>query len=119
MMAGHFPTASHDLASVDAFLSLLGDGVIWTKISAPYRTTCSATTDYSDVGAFVTKLTALNPDNLVWGTDWPHPKFNGPMPDDTDMLDQFMDWVPNSQLHDKILVANPERFYQFSPLKRM
>ena len=117
---GHFPiSASHDHANVDAFLGLLGDGMIWTKISAPYRTTGSSTTDYTDVGAFVTKLTALNPDNLVWGTDWPHPKFDGPMPDDTDMLDQFMDWVPNAQLRHKIMVENPERFYQFSPLKGM
>ena len=117
---GHFPiSASHDHASVDAFLGLLGDGMIWTKISAPYRTTASSTTDYTDVGAFVTKLTALNSDNLVWGTDWPHPKFDGPMPDDTDMLDQFMDWVPNAQLRQKIMVENPERFYQFSPLKGM
>lgn len=117
---GHSPiSASHDHASVDAFLGLLGDGMIWTKISAPYRTTGSSTTDYTDVGAFVTKLTALNPDNLVWGTDWPHPKFDGPMPDDTDMLDQFMDWVPNAQLRHKIMVENPERFYQFSPLKGM
>ena len=117
---GHFPiSASHDHASVDAFLRLLGDGMIWTKISAPYRTTGSATTDYTDVGEFVTKLTALNPDNLVWGTDWPHPKFDGPMPDDTDMLDQFMDWVPNVQLCRKIMVENPERFYQFSPLEGM
>jgi len=117
---GHFPiAASHDHASVDAFLRLLGDGMIWTKISAPYRTTVSSTTDYTDVGAFVIKLTALNPDNLVWGTDWPHPKFDGPMPDDTDMLDQFMDWVPNAQLRHKVMVENPERFYQFSPLKGM
>ena len=117
---GHFPiSASHDHANVDAFLGLLGDGMIWTKISAPYRTTGSSTTDYTDVGAFVTKLTALNPDNLVWGTDWPHPKFDGPMPDDTDMLDQFIDWVPNAQLRHKIMVENPERFYQFSPLKGM
>ena len=35
------------------------------------------------------------------------------MPDDTDMLDQFMDWVPNVHLRHKILVENPERFYQF------
>jgi predicted TIM-barrel fold metal-dependent hydrolase len=111
---GHFPiSTSRDHASVDAFLRLLGDGKIWTKISAPYRTTGSAMTDYYDVGEFVTKLTELNPDNLVWGTDWPHPKFNGPMPDDTDMLDQFMDWVPNAHLRHKILVENPERFYQF------
>ena len=111
---GHFPVStSINLASVDAFICLLGDGKIWTKISAPYRTTSSAKTDYSDVGKFVTKLTVLNPDNLVWGTDWPHPRFNGPMPDDTDMLDQFMDWVPNAQLRHKILVENPERFYQF------
>ena len=115
---GHFPiSASINHASVDAFIRLLGDGKIWTKISAPYRTTGSVMTDYSDVGEFVTKLTALNPDNLVWGTDWPHPKFNGPMPDDTDILDQFMDWVPNAQLRQKILVENPERFYQFSPLE--
>ena len=56
---------------------------------------------------------------LGWGTDWPHPKFDGPMPDDTDMLDQFIDWVPNAQLRHKIMVENPERFYQFSPLKGM
>jgi hypothetical protein len=35
------------------------------------------------------------------------------------MLDQFMDWVPNAQLCRKIMVENPERFYQFSALKGM
>ena len=65
----------------------------------------------------MTKLTALHPDNLVWGSDWPHPKFNGPKLDDTNVLDQFMNWVPNAQLRHKILVENPERFYQFLPLE--
>ena len=63
---GHFPISAPIYhASVDAFIRLLGDGKIWTKISAPYRTTGSAMTDYDDVGEFVTKLTELNPDSLV------------------------------------------------------
>ena len=35
------------------------------------------------------------------------------MPDDTDLTDQFNDWVTDSTLRQAIMVRNPERLYGF------
>ena len=37
-------------------------------------------------------LIAANPHHLVWGTDWPHPPPEGPVPDATQLLQAFLDW---------------------------
>ena len=57
-------------------------------------------------------LVAANPQNLVWGTDWPHPRPNGPVPDAARLLKVFLDWTkPKNQ--QAILVSNPARLYDF------
>ena len=111
---GHMPTSlgiAHP--AFQRFLSLLSAGQLWVKLSGAYRISGQTDCRYDDVAEYVSALVAANPDQLVWGTDWPHPKFAGPMPNDTDLLDQFFDWVPNSAHQQAIFVDNPASFYRF------
>ena len=111
---GHMALSSHTYQSdFSRFLKLLSDGKIWTKLSAPYRISTSQTQLYDDLASSVSQLVSANPEQLVWGTDWPHPQAGKVMPDDTLMLDQLMDWIPNSQDRQRIFASNPQIFYGF------
>lgn len=48
-------------------LTLLRKGLIWVKISAPYR--FATLPDLDDFGR---KLISAGPNNVVWASDWPH-----------------------------------------------
>jgi len=49
----------------------------------------------------------------VWGTDWPHPRPEGPLPDAARLLRVFLDWTGDRALRRAILVDNPARLYDF------
>ncbi|MGZ3320500.1 MAG: amidohydrolase family protein, partial [Xanthobacteraceae bacterium] len=69
--------------------------------------------DYPDARPFHTALVAENPDRLVWGGDWPHPRMEEEMPDVGHLLDLFMEWTPDAAIRQRILVGNPQRLYDF------
>lgn len=94
-------------------LKLLGEGDIWVKLSGVYRVMAQDSTDYSDVRPMVEALVSSNPERLVWGSDWPHPQIAVAMPDDTDLLRLFLEWVPDAEARQKILVDNPGQLYHF------
>lgn len=111
---GHIP--SHKGLNDQGFqqmLRLLGDGLAWVKLSAAYRLSDKSQLNYSDLTPFVDALVRTNPDQLVWGSDWPHPHVPDTMPNDTDLLNLLHTWVPNNNLRDKILATNPEQLYGF------
>jgi 2-pyrone-4,6-dicarboxylate lactonase len=59
-------------------------------------------------------LIAANPDQLVWGSDWPHPAIpQQEMPNDGAVLDALAGWVPDTVLRNRILAGNPARLYGF------
>jgi len=94
-------------------LRLLGDGDAWVKLSGAYRLSDGEHAHYSDLDTIVNALVQTNPDQLVWGSDWPHPAPPYGMPNDTDLLNQLARWVPDTQLRNRILVQNPEQLYGF------
>ena len=94
-------------------LHLLGDGDAWVKLSAPYRICDGKHPGYTDVEAIVNTLIQTNPEQVVWGSDWPHPLAPHKMPNDTDLVNLLHKSVPNEQLRNQILVQNPERLYGF------
>ena len=96
-------------------LALVREGRAWVKLSGTYRSTSRLATPYDDTRPFVEALINANPRQLVWGTDWPHPSIPVSMPDDTDLVDQFDEWVVDPALRQAILVNNPERLYDFEP----
>ena len=113
---GHVPThKGTGNAGFQNLLALVREGLTWVKLSGTYRSTALSHTPYDDTRPFVDALIDANPGQLVWGTDWPHPSIAVPMPDDTDLVDQFGEWVEDQVLQQAILVDNPERLYGFGP----
>jgi 2-pyrone-4,6-dicarboxylate lactonase len=111
---GHLPT--REGVGARGFQDLLGlvrERRAWVKLSGAYRVTGRTHAPYDDARPFVDALIAAEPAQLVWGTDWPHPSIAVPMPDDTDLVDMFGEWVTDESLRRAILVANPERLYGF------
>ena len=95
-----------------SLLRLLGEGGCWVKLSGAHRISEQAP-DYPDARAFLQALVRTNPEQLVWGTDWPHPRMHSEMPDAGHLLDLFQEWTPDAQTRHRILVTNPARLYGF------
>lgn len=90
----------------------LAEGRIWVKISGAYRAS-ERYPDYPDARPLHEALLAANPDQLLWGTDWPHPRLSKHMPDTGHLLDLFNEWTTDAALRKKILVDNPARLYRY------
>lgn len=105
-----------------AVLELLSSGQVWIKLSGTYRV---ADNPYDERFAQLAQtLAQINPDKLVWASDWPHtPKHQGvPVADppvqpyrtvDTKRLRLMVnDWF-DAELARRVLVDNPARLYAF------
>ena len=111
---GHMPKSTGtDNPGFQQMLKLLGEGQCWVKLSAAYRITAKPELPFTDVDALAHALVAENPQQLVWGSDWPHPQFSGNMPNDGHLLDELARWVPDDKLRNRILVENAHRLYDF------
>lgn len=97
--------------SFQILLRLLSEGRIWIKLTA-YRLSRSYP-DYPNVAAFHHALLAANPQQLLWGSDWPHVHMTADMPDTGHLLDLFDTWTANPALRQRILVDNPGALYGF------
>jgi 2-pyrone-4,6-dicarboxylate lactonase len=95
-----------------ALLRGVGAGKFWAKLSGTYRLGATAP-DYREAKPFHDALVGANPRNLVWGTDWPHPRPDGPVPDAARLLQVLIDWTPEPAARQAILVDNPARLYDF------
>ena len=84
----------------------------WVKISGAERLTADGPPPYDDVVPFARRLIETAPDRVLWGTDWPHPNVRH-MPDDGDLVDLLADFAPDEATRQRILVANPQRLYDF------
>jgi predicted TIM-barrel fold metal-dependent hydrolase len=93
-------------------LRLVADGGCWVKLSGAHRIS-RKTPDYPDARPFLEALVRANPDRLVWGGDWPHPRMDEAMPDAGHLLDLFQEWTPDAETRRRILVDNPARLYGF------
>ncbi len=100
--------------SLDAFLRLFETGRCWVKLTGPYRISAAPDLPFPDVAPLAHRLAGVNPDRLIWGTDWPHVMNKKPMPNDGDLTDLIADWLPDAALRERVLVANPARLYGFS-----
>ena len=105
-------------------LHLVGSGKGWVKISGAYRVSTQAP-DYADVETIARALLDANPDQVVWGTDWPHTgehkgAVHGQAPmieyrplDDGRLANLLIGWCQNQTLLKRVLVENPAKLYQF------
>ncbi len=96
-----------------SLLRLTAEGGCWVKLSGAHRVSVAAP-DYPDARALHEALVAANPERLVWGSDWPHPRMEHDMPDAGHLLDLFNAWTPDDRVRRRILVDNPARLYGFA-----
>jgi predicted TIM-barrel fold metal-dependent hydrolase len=95
-----------------ALVRALQGGRVWSKLSAPYRTSHERF-PYPDLTPFARALVRAAPERLVFGTDWPHVMLESGMPNDGALTDLLAQWVPDEAARLGILVSNPERLYRF------
>jgi len=121
IMIGHFayqPAASGIRSpGFQILLNLVKDGNTWVKISGANRVSATDLPPYDDVQPMARALIEANSDNIVWGTDWPHPNKYEVNPNDGDLVNAFGEWVLDPSLIEKIMVTNPEIFYSFGSFK--
>lgn len=95
-----------------ALLRLAKSGRCWVKLTGPYRISAGPL-PYRDVTPFAHALIEAAPDQVLWGTDWPHVMLKGSMPNDGALADLLSTWIPDSSLRSRVLVHNPARLYRF------
>ena len=117
VVVGHFGYMRADKGidhpGFQAFLSMLGDGQCWVKLTGPYRISAEDRPPYKDLAPFAEALLKAAPDRLLWGSDWPHVMQVKPMPNDGDLLDLLSLWVPDEDIRQRVLVDNPSALYGF------
>ncbi len=110
---GYAPTSTGTSdAGFKALMRLMKDGAAWAKMTGPYRLTASSM-PYPDTDAFAFALVEAAPQQLIWGSDWPHVIVKTGMPNDGDLADLLIHWVPDAAVRNRILVDNPARLYGF------
>jgi predicted TIM-barrel fold metal-dependent hydrolase len=92
-------------------LELLETGRCWIKLSPRFSN--RPMLPFSDTLPFIHDLIHRAPDRMLWGSDWPHPSYFNPMPNDGDLVDLLLDWAPDESVRRKILVDNPAFLFGF------
>lgn len=114
---GHF-AYQPAIAGIEAdgfktLLRLVKDGNTWVKISGANRVSETDLPPYDDVLPMARALVEANPDNVMWGTDWPHPNKYEVNPNDGDLVNWFGEWITDEAMRHRIMVTNSELFFDF------
>jgi predicted TIM-barrel fold metal-dependent hydrolase len=82
----------------------------FVKLSAFYR--MSNDPRFDDLVPLVRDLIAVAPERMLWGTDFPHPRFADRVRPDSqlELIDRTVD---DARLRRRILIDNPAQFYGF------
>jgi predicted TIM-barrel fold metal-dependent hydrolase len=112
-MGGVDPSKGIDGEGFKFVLQCLDTGRCWVKLSP--RVSKQDDFPFSDTDPLVKKLVEHAPTRLLWGSDWPHPQYFKPMPNDVKLLDMMLDWVPDEQTRKLIFVDNPAEAFGFPP----
>ena len=106
------PGATVDAPGVQTLLGLLADGLIYLKLSAPYRLSQAP---YDRMDPFIAAALDANPDRLLWGSDWPYIMLgDATQPSSGASLLGLLDrCCPDEGTRTRILTTNPTRLFGF------
>lgn len=109
---GHV-TESNDPA-MGVIVKLMQQKKAWVKLSGAYIRSKVGAPTYADRTPIAKLFIKAAPDQVVWGSDWPHPtsKLDN-KPDDAILLSLLGEWAGSEGLIKRILVDNPARLYGF------
>lgn len=82
----------------------------WIKVCGAERVSAGKR-PFRDAIPFAQALIAVDPERILWGTDWPHPNITKEMPNDGELVDLFAEICPQATVRARILVDNPTRMY--------
>jgi predicted TIM-barrel fold metal-dependent hydrolase len=110
---GHMPAElGVEHPGFQALLSLVRDHGGWAKLSGAYRIDAEQPA-YPHAARFAEALIAAAPQQLVYGSDWPHVAVPHAMPNTGRMRNLIGEWIDDDALRRLILVDNPARLYGF------
>jgi 2-pyrone-4,6-dicarboxylate lactonase len=95
-----------------ALLRMMQSGRAWVKLTGPYRISTQPL-PHADTDAYAHALIKAAPQQVIWGTDWPHVMVKGVMPNDGDLANLLAAWIPDDAIRRQVLVDNPARLYGF------
>ncbi|RDG37431.1 amidohydrolase family protein [Streptomyces corynorhini] len=111
-------TASPDGPEFSRFLRFVERNDVWVKVSCPERLSVTGPPAldgerhaYTDVVPFSRRVVEEFPDDVLWGTDWPHPNLTDHMPDDGLLVDHVPLVAVTADQRRRLLVDNPMRLY--------
>ena len=95
-----------------SFLDLVDDGSkrCWVKLTGIYR--FSTLPDFSDVKPMAQGLIERVPDQLIWGSDFPHLSFHDRV-GTIQLYNLLAEWAPDPKTRQRILADNPARLFGF------
>jgi 2-pyrone-4,6-dicarboxylate lactonase len=95
------------------FLKLAGDGFkrCWVKLTGIYR--FSTAPDFADIKPVAQALMAAAPDQLIWGSDFPHLSFHDRV-GTIQLYNLLGEWAPDAAMRKRILADNPARLFGFN-----
>jgi predicted TIM-barrel fold metal-dependent hydrolase len=114
--------AGDEATALRPVLDLLSAGRCWVKLSGAYRVSRQASR-FDDSTPVARALVRANPEQLVWGSDWPHTASHGGRPrgdappiefrdlDEAELLGLLAEAAGDRATFDRILVSNPARLY--------
>lgn len=106
-------TAGTNAPGFSTLVELVRESKVWVKATAVYRFS-QEPYPHDDTREFTEALVEANPSRVLWGTDWPHVLYGGPMPDEGALLNQFLSILTDPQTVERIMVSNPEALYGFA-----
>jgi 2-pyrone-4,6-dicarboxylate lactonase len=94
------------------FLKLVGDGSrrCYVKLTGIYR--FSQAPGFADVTPFARALIETVPDQLIWGSDYPHLSFHDKV-GTIGLYNKLGEWAPDPAARQRILADNPARLFGF------
>ncbi|AKP90058.1 amidohydrolase family protein [Achromobacter ruhlandii] len=89
---------------------LLADGRLWMKL-----TLCrvGSAPDYENARLLHDAFVAANPDQVLWGSDWPFVRMGASAPSADALVAVAQRWLGDDALRRKVWVDNPARLYGF------
>jgi predicted TIM-barrel fold metal-dependent hydrolase len=94
----------YSLEGFSAMVSMLRQGNVYVKISAPYR--LSKDPEMRDLQAITKELIRVAGNRLVFATDWPHTRFEEV--DIEPFMKACLEWCADSELKDMLFRRNAE-----------
>jgi 2-pyrone-4,6-dicarboxylate lactonase len=114
----HFAGVNASLGPDDShyqqLLRLCAQPNVWMKLCGANRFMARGTR-YEDIVTLAQALVRQSAPRLIWGTDWPHTDIFAPgaMPNDGDLMNMLIDFVPDTATRNQILAGNPANLFDF------